>query len=122
YAWSTFRKRVSDKTYDSVLIGWTADNLDPDNFFRPVLTCDSKSNRSNWCDENYDELVYKAIQETEQEKRIAIYQKALGIINTELPLVPIAHAVRYQPYRSHINGININPIGGISFIDVEKAQ
>ena len=122
YAWSTFRKRLDENLYDSILIGWTADNLDPDNFFRPVLSCDSQTNRSNWCNVEYDQLINQALLETEQEKRTILYQKALAITNRELPLLPIAHANRYQPYRNSINGININPIGGISFTDVERKQ
>ena len=35
YEWSTFRERLTEGLHDSVLIGWSADNGDPDNFYRP---------------------------------------------------------------------------------------
>lgn len=120
YAWSTFRKKLLAGTYDSVLIGWTADNLDPDNFFRPLLTCQSGSNRSNWCNQQYDEFINLANKNNDQEQRRLLYKQAISLINTELPLLPIAHANRYQLSRKNISNMTINPMGGISFVDVEK--
>src|SRR5690606_26001093 len=39
FEWNAFRRRLARGEHDSVLIGWTADNADPDNFFRPLLSC-----------------------------------------------------------------------------------
>jgi cationic peptide transport system substrate-binding protein len=39
-----------------------------------------------------------------------------------LPLVPIAHAYRYQAFRSELNGMTINPYGGVRFGGVSKVQ
>src|SRR5690606_32669765 len=53
YEWNEFRRRLDQGEHDSVLIGWVADNADPDNFFRPILSCAAAqggNNRTNWCD------------------------------------------------------------------------
>ena len=122
YPWATFRAKLNAQQHDSVLIGWTADNLDPDNFFRPLLTCHSNTNRSNWCNSQYDTIVNQAIVETDQQQRTELYKIASSLINLELPLVAIAHANRYQPHRKNIHGMSINPIGGISFVDAERKK
>ncbi|WP_166424946.1 ABC transporter substrate-binding protein [Paraglaciecola sp. 20A4] len=123
YEWSTFRARLNQGLHDSVLIGWSADNGDPDNFFRPLLTCaaiDSGTNRARWCSKEYDTLIDKALTYTDQEDRAYFYSKAIELISQEMPLMPIAHAFRYQAYRDDVTGIEINPYGGIQFRNVSK--
>ena len=38
YDWHAFRDKLSQGEHDSVLIGWSADNGDPDNFYRPLVS------------------------------------------------------------------------------------
>ncbi|MFN6972289.1 MAG: ABC transporter substrate-binding protein [Rheinheimera sp.] len=82
FEWNTFRRKLRSGEHDSVLIGWSADNADPDNFLRPLLSCAaaiSGSNRANWCDETYDELIAKAVQTPVPEERRAFYSKRNNI-------------------------------------------
>jgi cationic peptide transport system substrate-binding protein len=119
--WTTFRKRLKAGVYDSVLIGWTADNSDPDNFFRTLLSCDaiqSGTNRARWCSEEYDDYINQAIQYSNTKDRNIFYEKASEIIQEQVPLVPIAHALHYQAFRSEVSGLRINPHGGIRFSGV----
>lgn len=123
--WNTFRAQLSEGLHDSVLIGWSADNGDPDNFFRPLLTCDaipSGTNRAKWCYPEYDELIYKALQTEDMTQRQMIYQQVNAILHNQLPLVPIAHSLTYQAYRDNIEGLNINPFGAVRFGGVSKTQ
>jgi len=60
YDWATFRRHLREGLHDSVLIGWSADNGDPDNFYRPLLSCGaipSGTNRAMWCNPDYDKLI-----------------------------------------------------------------
>ena len=123
YDWATFRSRLTQGIHDSVLIGWSADNGDPDNFYRPLLSCaaiDSGTNRAMWCSEEYDSYINQALQFTDQEERTYFYSKANELLVEQMPLLPIAHAVRYQAYRDNVSGLVINPFGGIRFGEVEK--
>ena len=38
-AWPVIETRLAHGQYDSLLSGWIADNADPDNFFRQLLSC-----------------------------------------------------------------------------------
>jgi cationic peptide transport system substrate-binding protein len=123
--WNTFRSQLSEGLHDSVLIGWSADNGDPDNFFRPLLTCDaipSGTNRAKWCYPEYDELVYKALQTDDMAQRKLIYQQINALLHDQLPLVPIAHSLTYQAYRDDIQGLTVNPFGAIRFGGVSKTR
>jgi len=118
FGWTVFIDKLNDFEYDSVLLGWTADNADPDNFFRPLFSCaalDSGGNRTNWCDPKLDELFTKAIANTDKKKRTAYYHQALLRLNEQLPLLPLAHALRFQVKNRDIHGMPLNPYGGIAF-------
>jgi cationic peptide transport system substrate-binding protein len=123
FEWATFRERLNEGEHDSVLIGWSADNGDPDNFYRPLLSCQaikSGTNRARWCSTRYDDLIQEALLITDIELRKTYYHLANAVLAEEMPLVPIAHAYRYQAYSNRLNGLKINPFGGIRFGDVEK--
>lgn len=123
YDWGTFRKKLAAGEHDSVLIGWLADNSDPDNFFRPLLSCAAAlagSNRSLWCNQNFDGFVKKALSIADTTQRKISYQGAESIISSQVPLIPIAHASRHKVHRDYIKKVNINPYGGIDFSATEK--
>lgn len=125
YDWARFRQNLTAGLHDSVLIGWSADNGDPDNFYRPLLTCaaiPSGTNRAMWCNPEYDALVESALNIENLEERSLFYHRANQIVFNEMPLVPIAHAFQYQALNNKIEGMSINPFGGIRFDDVVRKQ
>lgn len=117
YEWNTFRQRLALGEHDSVLIGWVADHADPDNFYRPLLSCAARgiANRSNYCSAELDSLLRAAISETEQAERRIIYKQIQGVIRAEVPLLPIAHSLRFQAHQQDIVGVELPPYGGINF-------
>nr|WP_238526970.1 ABC transporter substrate-binding protein [Glaciecola nitratireducens] len=125
YDWTRFRENLTAGMHDSVLIGWAADNGDPDNFYRPLLTCaaiPSGTNRARWCNAEYDVLIENALKTEDSNERRIFYHRANQIIFNEVPLVPIAHAFQYQAVNSQIEGMTINPFGGIRFDNVVRKE
>ena len=123
YEWATFLRKISEGEHQSVLLGWSADHPDPDNFFSTLLSCASAitgSNRTFWCNEEFDQLIQSALQTSNINRRKAYYSKALKLINEEVPLIPIAHSKRYQARANNINGSLLRSIGGIDFNGVTK--
>ncbi|GLR70664.1 ABC transporter substrate-binding protein [Agaribacter marinus] len=121
--WNIFRQSLRSGIHDTVLIGWNADNGDPDNFYRPLLSCEaipSGTNRTMWCNPEYDALVDQALLTDVVETRRQIYHQANSLIFNETPLMPIAHAFQYQATRAEISGLRINPYGGIRFENVSR--
>lgn len=118
YQWNSFIRRLNRGEHDTALIGWYADNADPDNFFRPLLSCAAVatgSNRANWCHQGFDNILIKAISTTNSDERRELYHSAQHILNQQLPLLPIAHSMRYQAQQEYVTGVELPPYGGISF-------
>ncbi|WP_100655752.1 ABC transporter substrate-binding protein [Alteromonas flava] len=125
YDWTTFRNNLQQGMHDSVLIGWSADNVDPDNFYRPLLTCSaipSGTNRAMWCNKAYDELIEQALLVNDTERRRQLYAQANRMLYEEMPLMPIAHAFRYQAQRRGVENVAINTFGGVRLGEVEKSN
>ena len=123
YEWSTFLRKISEGEHQSVLLGWSGDHPDPDNFFSTLLSCASAitgSNRTFWCNKEFDKLLQSALQTNNINSRKLYYSKALKLINEEVPLIPIAHSKRYQARAKNINGTILRSIGGIDFNGVTK--
>ncbi|WP_214000204.1 ABC transporter substrate-binding protein [Arsukibacterium sp.] len=125
YEWNSFRQKLGNFEHDSVLIGWAADNPDPDNFFRPLLSCaarDSGSNRANWCDPLFDEIISKALLTANQQQRRALYLTAQQYLHQQQPLIAIAHSQRFQAISTSVKGVSINPYGGISLQHAARVE
>lgn len=125
YEWSTFRRRLGEGDHDSVLIGWSADNPDPDNFFRPLLSCAavlSGSNRAHWCNPEFDRLVAQAIRTPDQAERTEFYHQAQRLLNDQVPLMPIVHSMRYQAAHENVRDLILQPYGGIQLHKAYKER
>ncbi len=106
------------ENYDMILTGWLAGNLDPDSFMRPILSCNSASemtNLSNWCDEDFDQLMDKALDSPNLWERAHAYNQAQELILSKLPIVPLANMKRVLVVNSHVRHIEMNPFGSLNF-------
>ena len=106
------------ENYDIILTGWLAGNLDPDSFMRPILSCNSASemtNLSNWCDEDFDQLMDKALDSPNLWERAHAYNQAQELILSKLPIVPLANMKRVLVVNSRVRHIEMNPFGSLNF-------
>ncbi|WP_421185908.1 ABC transporter substrate-binding protein SapA [Aeromonas enteropelogenes] len=117
-AWPVIERRLMKGQYDSLLSGWIAENADPDNFFRQLLSCSAVergNNYSRWCNPAFDQLLDDAVTTPQLAFRLRNYYYAQTLLNEQLPLIPLAHALRTQISRSDIEGLQLMPFGGTVF-------
>ena len=106
------------ENYDMILTGWLAGNLDPDSFMRPILSCNAASemtNLSNWCDEDFDQLMDKALDSPNLWERAHAYNQAQELILSKLPIVPLANMKQVLVVNSRVRHIEMNPFGSLNF-------
>ena len=121
FEWGEYLKRSRDGEHGTLLLGWTGDNGDPDNFLYVLLGCAGakSSNRARWCHRPFDDLLMRAKRTTDMAERTALYMKAQEIFKEEAPWVTIAHSVVYMPMRRNVRGYKVDPLGGHVFYGVD---
>ncbi len=125
YEWGEYleRSRAVDRD-GAILLGWTGDNGDPDNFLAVLLGCDGieNSNRAQWCYQPFEDLIQEAKTLPTQEARTPLYEQAQVIFKEQAPWATIAHSVVFMPVRPEVEGYKVHPLGGHIFTDVDLAQ
>ncbi|KQQ64927.1 peptide ABC transporter substrate-binding protein [Pseudomonas sp. Leaf127] len=120
YEWGEYIKRAKEGEIGAMLIGWSGDNGDPDNWLGTLYGCDAVNgnNYSKWCDKPYDALIKEAKATPDQARRTELYKQAQHLLKEALPITPIAHSTVYQPMRSSVQDFKISPLGLNSFYGV----
>ncbi len=121
FEWGEYLKRSKDGEHETVLLGWTGDNGDPDNFLAVLLGCDAVggANRARWCHQPFEDLIQKAKIVSDMGERTKLYEEAQMIFKEEAPWVTIAHSVVYEPVRKEVSDFRIDPFGGNVFYGVD---
>jgi len=125
YEWGEYLKLSKDVKRDgAVLLGWTGDNGDPDNFLAVLLGCDAVggSNRAQWCNKEFDDLVQKAKVTSDVEERTKLYEQAQVVFKREAPWATIAHSVVFMPMSKKVQNYKMDPLGSHRFDGVDIAQ
>jgi dipeptide transport system substrate-binding protein len=125
YEWAEYLDRSKAKDRDgAVILGWTGDNGDPDNFLHTLLGCDAVggNNRAQWCNEEFNNLVLKAKESTDQAERTKLYEEAQVIFKKEAPWITVDHSLSVVPMRKEVTGFVQSPLGDFAFDGVDLAD
>lgn len=125
YEWGEYLKLSKEEDRDgAVLLGWTGDNGDPDNFLAVLLGCDGVggSNRAQWCNEEFDALIKKAKIVSDKAERTKLYEEAQVVFKREAPWATVAHSVVFMPMSNKVSGYVMDPLGGHWFDGVDLAE
>jgi dipeptide transport system substrate-binding protein len=125
YEWAEYLERSKDEKRDgAVLLGWTGDNGDPDNFLAVLLGCDAvgNANRAQWCNEEFEKLIQDAKRLPNNDQREPLYREAQVVFKREAPWATIAHSVVFMPMRKEVKGYEMSPFGAHRFdgVDIEE--
>jgi len=125
YEWAEYQRLSKEKNRDgAVILGWTGDNGDPDNFLGTLLGCGAVggNNRAQWCNQEFDMLVTKAKQTTDVAERTRLYEEAQMVFKREAPWNTLDHSLVVMPMSKKISGYRMSPFGRHSFTGVDIAE
>ncbi len=125
YEWGEYLSRSKDVKRDgAVLLGWTGDNGDPDNFLAVLLGCDGVggSNRAQWCNKDFEDLIQKAKIVSDKGERTKLYEQAQVVFKEQAPWATIAHSTVFMPMSTKVKGYIMDPLGGHWFDGVDIAE
>ena len=106
-----------DQRDGALLLGWSADQGDADEFVGTLLTCGAVGglNAAQWCNAEFDAIVRRARTISDPAERAALYRRAQEIFIDQAPWVPLAHAALLDPVRREVCGYEVDPFGLHSF-------
>jgi len=122
FEWGEYLKRSKEGEHQTVLLGWTGDNGDPDNFLYVLLGCEAakdSANRARWCYKPFDDLLLQAKLTSDVPERTRLYEEAQVIFKEEAPWITIAHSIVFKPVRKEVVDFRIDPFGGHVFYGVD---
>ena len=125
YEWAEYLKLSKAVDRDgAVMLGWTGDNGDPDNFLDTLLGCDAVggNNRAQWCNEEFDKLVSEAKVSSDAAKRTQLYEEAQVVFKREAPWATLDHSLVFMPMSKKVSGYVQDPLGYHRFDDVDIAE
>jgi peptide/nickel transport system substrate-binding protein len=102
------------------LLGWTADNGDPDNFLGQLLssataTPQNALNVAYYKNPEVDNLIEQGRTTADEDERSDIYMRLQEIVAGDAPWVPIAYAKPPVGLQDQVQGYLPNPTGGEPF-------
>ncbi|HEY9104296.1 ABC transporter substrate-binding protein [Chitinimonas sp.] len=114
---STMFKRGGKGEHDLMLMSWYGDNGDPDNFFTPNLSCSSvgNSNKAQWCDQPFEDLITAARRSNDLKQRTALYQQAQRRVYDQVPVIPLTYSVVINAVSKRVNGYVPSPLNVSDF-------
>jgi dipeptide transport system substrate-binding protein len=125
YEWGEYLERSKAKDRDgAVLLGWTGDNGDPDNFLAVLLGCSAVggSNRAQWCYQPFEDLIQKAKTLPNNDAREPLYREAQKIFKEQAPWATIAHSVVFMPMTKNVVNYKMDPLGSHRFDGVDISE
>lgn len=104
---------------DTYISGWSSSTGDADWALRPLLCKESEPPLSyNTCyyeNEEFDELIYKALSTADETVRAECYAKAQDIVWEDSPIVAMANDFNTWAISKNISNVSIYPDGAINF-------
>ena len=112
--WGTYLQETEAGKQQMCLLGWTGDNGDPDNFMNVLYGSNACSigtagNFSFYHNDKVQDLLTKALETYDKEKRAEYYKEAQIIIHEDAAWVYLAHATQNIVFRKSVHGYVLNP-------------
>ncbi|WP_100489032.1 ABC transporter substrate-binding protein [Sporolactobacillus pectinivorans] len=111
--WSSYIDKLMKGGAPMYMMGWTGDNGDPDNFLYTLLDKDAigSNNFSFYSNNQLHNILIAAQSQTNDAKRVALYDQAQVILHNDAPWVPLVYAQPVLVGKSTITGYKPSPTG-----------
>jgi oligopeptide transport system substrate-binding protein len=93
------------------ITGWIADYVGPNDFLGVLLESDSSNNYGGWSSAAFDLAIAEALATRDPAVALAAYERALGRVQAEVPVVPLYHSTDWALSREGLLGAADNGMG-----------
>jgi oligopeptide transport system substrate-binding protein len=103
--------RINDDPPNMWITGWIADYVGPNDFLGVLLETGSANNDGGWSNATFDAAIAEALQTRDANASEAAYERALGQIQREVPVVPLYLSTDWALSRDGLQGAWGNGLG-----------
>lgn len=108
--WNVFLEAQKGLEHQLSRSSFLADYADPINFLESFIT-DSSMNRTGWSNEEYDQLIADAKNESDEAKRWELMYEAEKILFEEMPIFPVHFYNQVVLEKDNVSDIVRHPVG-----------
>jgi oligopeptide transport system substrate-binding protein len=101
--WKVYLDAQRSLDYQVCRAAWIGDYVDPNSFMDMWLT-GGGNNETGWSNPDYDHLIAEAARTTDPQQRLQVFEKAEGILMTDMPEIPIYFYTRLFLKRPEVKG------------------
>ncbi len=112
-----YQRSLSNKPSLS-FVGWSADYIDPHNFFVDAHWNRLQDQEYLWDHQEFKRLVQKSKEVFNQEERIKLYKQADRILVEEAPIIPLAYSRDQGLQKPWVKGLNFSPLREFYYKDL----
>ncbi len=119
---STLRQSIATGKLKFFRASWIADYPDAENYlslFYSKNFAPNGPNTTHFKNAEYDRLYESSFAETDDKKRIALYEKMDKIMIEEAPIIPLFYDKAARFTRKNVEGLGINPL---NMLDLKRVQ
>jgi len=128
----TLFQNIEKGIYPAVLVDWSADFFDADNYIQPFLDCAtgseaggcskgaSQSQGSFYYSDRVNQLIDKERKETNPQTRKGIFAEIQDILGQDVPFIPLWQDKDYTFAQNSITGVRLEPTQSFPFWFLKK--
>jgi len=128
----TLFQNIEKGIYPAVLVDWSADFFDADNYIQPFLDCAtgseaggcskgaSQSQGSFYYSDRVNQLIDKQRKETNPQTRKGIFAEIQDILGQDVPFIPLWQDKDYTFAQNSITGVRLEPTQSFPFWFLNK--
>jgi oligopeptide transport system substrate-binding protein len=104
-----FTQTVNKREFHMAFFGWVADYLDPDNWLPGNWDCSGGNNKTGYCNQEFDNLIKRALGELEDSRRLQLWQQAERLLVQDMPALFLYHPESAYLVKPHVQGLRSTP-------------
>lgn len=117
--WQVHLDNLANKDYQVARLGWSSRYNDGTSLLNMYLTPETGNNYTGWDSDEYRELIKKADNELDVDKRIELLKEAEALFIADLPLIPIYYYSNPYVVQEHVQNMVPDALGHVNLKPVD---
>ena len=109
--WPQFSRMLAEGQFPLFQYAWFADVPDPDNFLFKLFHSRSPRNYTGYANPQLDELLIRARNESDGQRRVDLYRRAEQLILDDAVVIPFFHYTYERVFQPYVRSVQVSGLG-----------